>query len=523
MGRWLTPLLLFLAILLGLAVLLQQSASRGSFADAGSTYRAAEDGSRALYLLAEAAGLPVDRRHLDLNLVDHEGTLVLIGISGGSSCLSPEEKDAARSAEEEEDSDSDDSDSDEADESDSESSDESDGESKEDAEEDDTPEEVVVGPTPGFGLFGPQLASEECAALLEWVSEGGHLVHVTDENDALLRRLEITVRVPPTETSATEASEAPDEPTGTVEAPVDQGEGEEIPPWEKWLEDSEEEKQKQEAEKKRPPPRIAFLPRKLDAEGPVHRFVPGQPSVFTRGVQTVASTGEARIESKRGDSIAVLVEAEAPETGFARPVAALAVPHGEGWVLTISVPELALNRTLGNSENASFWLTALGELTTQGTLAFDEYHHGHAAGRTILGYALEHGLLPALLQVVLLLVVAVLAGRRLGLLERLPGETMRSTADHLATMANLYRLGGHRRHAATAIGKRALAQSARFRTRPEVEAAAAALEALLSRVELSKPTERELIEVANAAAQLYEAVHQKQSRKKQRKRGKHAA
>ncbi|MDF1561462.1 MAG: hypothetical protein P1V51_00380 [Deltaproteobacteria bacterium] len=505
MARWLTPLLLLLGVFLGLALLLQQSARRGSFADAGSTYRAAEDGARALYLLSEARGLPVERRHLDLGLIEHEGAIVLVGVNAGESCESEEEREARDESEESE--------------APARAAEEEDGDER--AGEDE-PRDVVVGPSPGLGIFGPRLSSEECAALLDWVAEGGNLVHVTQEQDALLSRLELSLRDRATPVEPAPEPEA--EPAGSVDAPVDQGEGEERPPWEEWLEESDAERARREKRKKEEEQAIAFLPRRLEAEGPLHRLVPGQPSVFTRGIEGVESTGEVRILTDRGDAVSVLVEAEVPPEGRARPVAAVAVPHGSGWVLAVSVPELALNRTLPRAGNAAFWMTALAEVTRNGSLAFDEYHHGHAAGRTILGYALEHGLLPALLQLMLMTVVAVLAARRLGRIELLPGETLRSTADHLATMANLYRLGGHRRHAARTIARRALAQAERYRSLPAVEDAAGALEAQLSRIELSKPTERDLSAVAAAAAALYEIIRSKQQGTvPRRKRGKHAA
>jgi hypothetical protein len=67
--------LLFTAIL---GSFLLRGAARGGFADTLSTYRAAQDGARALYLLAEESGLPVVRRAADLQLLDDESTATLI-------------------------------------------------------------------------------------------------------------------------------------------------------------------------------------------------------------------------------------------------------------------------------------------------------------------------------------------------------------------------------------------------------------------------------------------------------------
>jgi hypothetical protein len=61
---------------------LVRGASRGGFADNLSTYRAAEGGARALYLLSQESGLPVVRRSADLRILDEKSpaTLILLAI-----------------------------------------------------------------------------------------------------------------------------------------------------------------------------------------------------------------------------------------------------------------------------------------------------------------------------------------------------------------------------------------------------------------------------------------------------------
>ncbi len=67
---------LLFTVILGSFLL--RGAARGGFADTLSTYRAAKDGARALYLLAEESGLPVVRRAADLQLLDEDSTATLI-------------------------------------------------------------------------------------------------------------------------------------------------------------------------------------------------------------------------------------------------------------------------------------------------------------------------------------------------------------------------------------------------------------------------------------------------------------
>jgi hypothetical protein len=74
------PLLMVGALLLCLLLgnFLLRGAQRGGFADTLSTYRAAEGGARALYLLGEESGLPVVRRSADLQVLDEASTSTLI-------------------------------------------------------------------------------------------------------------------------------------------------------------------------------------------------------------------------------------------------------------------------------------------------------------------------------------------------------------------------------------------------------------------------------------------------------------
>ncbi|WP_224369392.1 DUF4350 domain-containing protein [Hyalangium versicolor] len=67
---------LVLAVILGNFLL--RGASRGGFADTLSTYRASENGARALYLLAQESGLPVVRRSADLQVMDEQSSATMI-------------------------------------------------------------------------------------------------------------------------------------------------------------------------------------------------------------------------------------------------------------------------------------------------------------------------------------------------------------------------------------------------------------------------------------------------------------
>lgn len=74
------PLLVVGALLFTviLGSFLLRGAARGGFADTLSSYRAAPDGARGLYLLIEESGLPAVRRASDLQLLEEESTSTLI-------------------------------------------------------------------------------------------------------------------------------------------------------------------------------------------------------------------------------------------------------------------------------------------------------------------------------------------------------------------------------------------------------------------------------------------------------------
>jgi hypothetical protein len=67
---------LLLTVILGSFLL--RGAARGGFADTLSSYRAAEDGARGLFLLAQESGLTVARRAADLQVIDEASTSTVI-------------------------------------------------------------------------------------------------------------------------------------------------------------------------------------------------------------------------------------------------------------------------------------------------------------------------------------------------------------------------------------------------------------------------------------------------------------
>jgi hypothetical protein len=59
---------------------LYRGAARGGFADVLSTWRSEPDGARGLYLLAQEAGIPVDRKQTDLEVLEDGQNVVLLSV-----------------------------------------------------------------------------------------------------------------------------------------------------------------------------------------------------------------------------------------------------------------------------------------------------------------------------------------------------------------------------------------------------------------------------------------------------------
>ena len=469
MGRWLAPAALLLALVAGLGLVMARSARRGAFADPGSTYRAAPDGTRGLYLLARAAGLTVRRRHLDLQVLEHLKTLVLLDVPGPLAC--------------------------------------GDG-----------------AVAPAFGPGGG-ITPTECRTLLDWVAAGGNLVDVVRQDDALLGEVGLRFRDPD--------QGAP----GSVEAPAVTGPGARA-------DGAARDADGGVADGGTPDggaggglpdggtadafPFDPFAPAPRRDLGPPRTLVPGQPSALVRGVGRVVTPVAGWLYRPDGKEVRLLVapDPKAP-AGAAAPAVAVAVPHGDGWVVAVAAPDLATNAFLGKADDADFWVSTLGALAHGGPVDFDEYHHGHAGDRTLLGYARDRGLFPALLQVLLVLLVAALAGRRLGPPARLEDAPQGTGADFLAAMSRLYQVGRHGAHAGEAIARRALGLARRHRRRPAVAEAARPLAAARARLhadaEAGHDTTSALAEVARRAAALYHALSQRPARRRGKRRHPRAA
>lgn len=183
-------------------------------------------------------------------------------------------------------------------------------------------------------------------------------------------------------------------------------------------------------------------------------LVPAQPSRFTVGVERVEARVRVWLDLPPG-AVALLVD-----EGAQQPVVG-AVPYGQGRVIVIGAPELAMNTALTRADNALFWRSIGGALSTGGAIAFDEFHHGFTSDRSIAEFAARYGLQFAAAQLLLGVMVWAASLRRFGR-PRPPPESARIGAtDALFATSRLYREGRHHAHASQAIVKALAADLAR--------------------------------------------------------------
>jgi hypothetical protein len=173
-------------------------------------------------------------------------------------------------------------------------------------------------------------------------------------------------------------------------------------------------------------------------------LVPAQPTPWTRGVERIEANVQAYLE------LPPLHTPLLVDTKLEEPVAAV-VTYGQGEVIIIGAPELAMNKALARADNARFWKSLLSTIGKKGRVAFDEYHHGFTGQRSLGEFAARYGLEFALLQLMLGVGLWALALRRFGR-PRAPVLDIRIGAtDALSATSRLYQEGRHHAHAGMAI------------------------------------------------------------------------
>ncbi|MDP1920689.1 MAG: hypothetical protein Q8L14_30880 [Myxococcales bacterium] len=183
-------------------------------------------------------------------------------------------------------------------------------------------------------------------------------------------------------------------------------------------------------------------------------LVPAQPSRFTVGVERLEARVRLWLDLPPG-AVALLVDEGAEKT-----VVGL-VPYGQGRLIVIGAPELAMNSALTRADNALFWRAVGRAIAQVGPIAFDEFHHGFTGDRSIAEFAARYGLQFAAGQLLLGVMLWAASLKRFGR-PRVPADAARIGAtDALFATSRLYREGKHYAHAAASIAKELAAEFAR--------------------------------------------------------------
>jgi hypothetical protein len=185
---------------------------------------------------------------------------------------------------------------------------------------------------------------------------------------------------------------------------------------------------------------------KAEKQLDVRTLVPVQPTPWTAGVERVETRVQSYLRLPSG-ATPLLVDEH-----FDAPVAAR-VPYGQGAVIVIGAPELAMNRTLAKADNARFWMSLFSAMRSNGQVMIDEFHHGFTGQRSVAEFAARYGLQFAVLQLVFGVALWAASLRRFGR-PRSPKEDQRfGSTDALSSTSRLYREGHHHTHAASLISK----------------------------------------------------------------------
>ncbi len=180
---------------------------------------------------------------------------------------------------------------------------------------------------------------------------------------------------------------------------------------------------------------------------------PSQPSPYTLGVERVEAKVHSYLDLPAG-AIPLLQDAVLKE------YVAGVVPHGQGRLIVIGAPHLAMNEALALADNAQLWRSMLRTVSKTGRVGFDEFHHGFTGDRSIATFAARYGVQFAIAQLILGVCLWAGALRRFGRPKPPPEDVRVGGTDALFATSRLYREGRHFGHAAMEIVRQLTAELA---------------------------------------------------------------
>jgi len=158
------------------------------------------------------------------------------------------------------------------------------------------------------------------------------------------------------------------------------------------------------------------------------------PSSIAVQVRSVSGISKLRVPFSSGGAPPVIAD----DTGGV----VASYPLGKGSVTAVSDESLFENGRIARADNATLALDlATAGLSEHGSVAFDEWSHGHVAGDSwwsVLPRSFQVGFAAIALALVAL---GIGTGLRFGPAVKLPDESERTSEEYIASMAVLYRRG----------------------------------------------------------------------------------
>lgn len=159
------------------------------------------------------------------------------------------------------------------------------------------------------------------------------------------------------------------------------------------------------------------------------------PSALAAGVRSVSGTSKLRVSLRSAGAPPVIAD----DTGGV----VATYPLGKGTVTVVSDESLFENGRLALADNAMLaYDLATAGLTEHGSVAFDEWSHGHVAGDSWWSVLPQPFQVAFVVIAVALVALGVGTGLRFGPAVKLPDESERTSDEYLTSMAVLLRRGG---------------------------------------------------------------------------------
>jgi hypothetical protein len=228
--------------------------------------------------------------------------------------------------------------------------------------------------------------------------------------------------------------------------------------------------------------------------------VPMGPSL--EGLPIVAFRAPGRLRLPDDDSVETLLGVPPPPSAHDAEITPLAVTraHGAGRVIVLASASMLQNGELESSEGATLFARLIRSFGARGPVIFDEYHLGLGERRSLMQYLRQSGAMPAVLQLLLVVSLALWrAGARMGAVQQPPEAQPAGTASFVTALGQLYAKAGDRTAAVRLIARAALVRIAGQHGITQMKASA--LEAELSRrgARRASASVRTIIAAANAA------------------------